>query len=139
MNRRFFLQLSAFAAASSLIHWNFAEAAPPQTPGTYDAVVVGAGLGGLVCAAYLSRHGFRTALIEQYDIRSGGADKVVQNGTAVFKIGFFQLLCESVCLLLQVAVDHRGVHTRSGKRDQRKGHGAGTEQDERSYQKNTCG
>lgn len=73
MNRRFFLQLSAFAAASSLIHWNFAEAAPPQTPGTYDAVVVGAGLGGLVCAAYLSRHGFRTALIEQYDIPGGYA------------------------------------------------------------------
>lgn len=79
MNRRFFLQLSAFAAASSLIHWNFAGAAPLQTPDTYDAVVVGAGLGGLVCAAYLSKHGFKTALIEQYDIPGGYATSFTRN------------------------------------------------------------
>lgn len=55
------------------MRWRFAGAAPLRVPGTYDAIVVGAGLGGLVCAAYLSRQGFKTALIEQYDIPGGYA------------------------------------------------------------------
>lgn len=73
MNRRFFLQLSAVAAAHTLLQWRFAGAAPAKTPGIYDAVVVGAGLGGLTCAAYLAKHGFRTLLAEQYDVPGGYA------------------------------------------------------------------
>lgn len=74
MNRRYFLQFSAIAAASSLVEWKFAGAVPKQTPeGEYDAVVVGAGLGGLTCAAYLSKNGFKTILLEQYDVPGGYA------------------------------------------------------------------
>jgi len=73
MNRRFFLQLSAVAAAHTLLQWRFAGAAPAKTSGAYDAVVVGAGLGGLTCAAYLAKHGFRTLLAEQYDVPGGYA------------------------------------------------------------------
>jgi len=73
MNRRFFLQLSAVAAAHTLLQWRFAGAAPAKTPGAYDAVIVGARLGGLTCAAYLARHGFKTLLLEQYDVPGGYA------------------------------------------------------------------
>ena len=30
----------------------------------YDAVIIGAGHNGLVCSAYLARHGLRTLLVE---------------------------------------------------------------------------
>lgn len=74
MDRRFFLQLSALAAASSLAGWRFAGAAPKSDPAAgYDAVVVGAGLGGLCAAAHLARAGFRTCLLEQYDVPGGYA------------------------------------------------------------------
>ena len=68
MDRRFFLQLSAIAAASSLVGWKFAGAAPKTEDGVYDAIVVGAGLGGLACAGYLAKNGFKVLLLEQYDV-----------------------------------------------------------------------
>ena len=73
MNRRFFLQISALAAMNTLVGWNFAKAAPVARDDMYDAVVVGAGLGGLTCAAYLARHGFKILLLEQYNIPGGYA------------------------------------------------------------------
>ncbi|WP_319760508.1 NAD(P)/FAD-dependent oxidoreductase [Maridesulfovibrio sp.] len=73
MNRRFFLQISALAAMNTLVGWNFAKAAQVTRDGMYDAVVVGAGLGGLTCAAYLARHGFKILLLEQYNIPGGYA------------------------------------------------------------------
>ncbi|GAB6039153.1 FAD-dependent oxidoreductase [Fundidesulfovibrio butyratiphilus] len=74
MNRRTFLSLSALAAAAGLVNWRFAQAAPPALkPGQYHAVVIGAGLGGLSCAALLARHGFKTLVLEQHDIPGGYA------------------------------------------------------------------
>jgi prolycopene isomerase len=37
----------------------------------YDAIVIGAGLGGLCCAGYLSKNGFKVLLLDQHD-RPGG-------------------------------------------------------------------
>ena len=72
MNRRSFLQITALAAASQLVGWRFSGAAPAKPPeGGYDAVVIGAGLGGLCCAAHLARNGFKTILLEQH-YRFGG-------------------------------------------------------------------
>jgi len=74
MDRRFFLQVSGLAAAYSLVGWKFAGAAPKPTPnGGYDAIVIGAGLGGLTSAAYLAKNGFKTILLEQYDVPGGYA------------------------------------------------------------------
>jgi prolycopene isomerase len=39
----------------------------------YPVVVIGAGLGGLCCAAYLARQGFPVTLVEQHDIPGGYA------------------------------------------------------------------
>lgn len=38
----------------------------------YDAIVVGAGHNGLVCAAYLARAGWKTLVVERNE-RMGGA------------------------------------------------------------------
>ncbi|WP_027184727.1 phytoene desaturase family protein [Desulfovibrio inopinatus] len=74
MDRRFFLRMSLIAAASQLAHWEFSRAAPlPQSKADYDAIVVGAGLGGLSCAAYLARHGFKTLVLEQSGTPGGYA------------------------------------------------------------------
>ncbi|WP_300161463.1 NAD(P)/FAD-dependent oxidoreductase [Solidesulfovibrio sp.] len=72
MNRRGFLRAAALAAASGLSGLRFAEAATSSSSSeNYDAVVVGAGLGGLCCAAHLARAGHRTLLLEQH-YRLGG-------------------------------------------------------------------
>ncbi len=79
MDRRFFLHMACVAAASSLANWKFAGAAPPPpSDNSYDAIIVGAGLGGLSCAAHLARHGFKTLLLEQYRIPGGYATSFVR-------------------------------------------------------------
>lgn len=72
MDRRFFLRLAAMTAASGLVHWRFAGAAPEPDPAfDTDVVVIGAGLGGLSCAAHLAKNGFRVLVLEQHS-RPGG-------------------------------------------------------------------
>ncbi len=73
MDRRFFLRLTAMAAATSLANWRFAGAAPKAPSAAYNAIVVGAGLGGLSCAAHLAQSGFKTLLLEQYGVPGGYA------------------------------------------------------------------
>ena len=38
----------------------------------YDAIVIGSGMGGLTCAASLSRFGYRVLVLEQHEIAGGG-------------------------------------------------------------------
>lgn len=74
MDRRFFLRLSAMAAATSLARWQFpVSALAGKSAGELDVIVVGAGLGGLTCAAYLARNGFKPLLLEQYHMPGGYA------------------------------------------------------------------
>lgn len=75
MDRRFFLQLCAMATASSLVGWRFSgNAHAAAHGGAYDVIVVGAGLGGLSCAAFLAKNGFKTLLLEQYAAPGGYAN-----------------------------------------------------------------
>jgi len=74
MDRRFFLQLSAWAAAASLAGFSCSAVRKPKDEaGGYDAIVVGAGLGGLTCGAYMARNGLKPLVLEQYGVPGGYA------------------------------------------------------------------
>lgn len=53
---------------------------------TYDVIVIGAGLGGLSCAAAFARQGFRSLVIEQHRIPGGYATTFRRPGGFVFDV-----------------------------------------------------
>jgi len=59
ISRRSFLTVSAITAATLALDWRkiSAYAAKMGPKGDYPTVVIGAGLGGLCCAAHLARQG----------------------------------------------------------------------------------
>lgn len=54
-----------------------------SSPKRYDALVVGAGAGGLCAAARLTHHGFRTLLVESRDRVGGRASSVSEDGFTI--------------------------------------------------------
>jgi prolycopene isomerase len=75
ISRRDFLRLSAFAAAGALINWEcpvYAKGGNAHKNG-YDVIIIGAGLGGLSCAAFLAGNGFKPLVIEAHDKPGGYA------------------------------------------------------------------
>jgi all-trans-retinol 13,14-reductase len=52
----------------------------------YDVIVIGAGVGGLACGAYLSKHGVRTLVIDKNSF-SGGYCSVFRRGDFTFHAG----------------------------------------------------
>ena len=75
LTRRRFLHLMLMAGAAAAVDWNHVEAlaAGTKNKGDYPVVVIGAGLGGLVSAAYLTKYGFPVTLLEQHDLPGGYA------------------------------------------------------------------
>jgi prolycopene isomerase len=56
------------ASAAALVNWQCPSALArgrKKGRGKYDAIIIGAGLGGLSCAALLTRQGFRPIVIEK--------------------------------------------------------------------------
>ena len=70
VSRRSFLTLSAMTAASFALDWKkiVAYAASMGPKGNYPTVIIGSGLGGLCCGAYLSRFGIPVTVVEQHEI-----------------------------------------------------------------------
>ncbi len=62
---------------------------PTPAPGTrpYDTVVIGGGVGGLVCAAYLAVSGLRVLLAEQHDVTGGNAQVFRRRRAYEFDVG----------------------------------------------------
>jgi len=75
LNRRKFMKTLLMASSAAAIDWTGFGALANSIPNKnkFPIVVIGAGLGGLVSAAYLSRHGFDVTLIEQHSIPGGYA------------------------------------------------------------------
>lgn len=75
ISRRRFLTLSAMSTASLALDWKaiskYAAAMGPK--GDYPTVVIGAGLGGLCCAALLARQGVPVTVLEKHEIPGGYA------------------------------------------------------------------
>ena len=63
-----------------------APAGTPRAPESADAVVVGAGLGGLVAASLLARHGRRVVVVEQHSV-AGGCATIFRRRGYEFDVG----------------------------------------------------
>ena len=107
VSRRSFLTISAMAAASFALDWSkiSSYAAKMGSKSDYPTVVIGAGLGGLVCGAYLAKQGIPVTLVEQHSIpggyatsfdRAGGkfSFEVSLHGTSIYKNGAARILDE---------------------------------------------
>jgi all-trans-retinol 13,14-reductase len=55
-------------------------------PGTYDALVIGAGLGGLSAAAAFARQGFKVLVLEQHSVPGGYASAFTRPGGFTFDV-----------------------------------------------------
>jgi all-trans-retinol 13,14-reductase len=75
ISRRSFLTLSAMTAASFALDRKkiVAYAASMGPKGNYPTVIIGSGLGGLCCGAYLSKFGIPVTVVEQHNIPGGYA------------------------------------------------------------------
>ncbi len=75
LSRRKFLKTMLMASSAAAIDWTGfgALASTIKNKKDFPIVIIGAGLGGLVSAAYLSKYGFNVTLIEQHSIPGGYA------------------------------------------------------------------
>lgn len=75
LSRRHFIKTLLMASSAAAIDWTgfgkLARAIPDKKQ--FPVVVIGAGLGGLVSAAYLAKYGFSVTLMEQHTIPGGYA------------------------------------------------------------------
>ena len=75
ISRRSFIAISTMAAAATVLDWNNISAYADKmgSKQAYPTVVIGAGLGGLVCGAYLAKQGIPVTVVEQHSVPGGYA------------------------------------------------------------------
>ena len=74
MDRRNFLRFLLMIAATGLSGWSCSQPLRPKAgEGEHDVIVIGSGLGGLTCGAYLARAGLRTLVLEKHSAPGGYA------------------------------------------------------------------
>jgi phytoene dehydrogenase-like protein len=96
ISRRSFLKVSAMTAATCALDWDgiAAYAAAMEPKSNYPTVVIGAGLGGLCCGAYLSRFGFPVTIVEQHSIPGGYATSFDRAGGKFT----FEVSLKAICI-----------------------------------------
>lgn len=83
--------LKTLLAGLPLAAWDWsafprAESLAQAPAGTYDAVVIGAGLGGLSAAAAFARQGFKVVVLEQHSVPGGYASSFTRPGGFTFDV-----------------------------------------------------
>lgn len=81
-SRRSFLSVSAISAATFALDLKKVSAMGSKVGNkqAYPIVIIGSGLGGLCCGAYLAREGFPVTIIEQHDRPGGYATTFERDG-----------------------------------------------------------
>ena len=86
--RRDFLKAALAGVPILTLDWNSfprGDRQPDRAAGdTWDAVIIGAGLGGLSCAAGFARQGFKPLVLEQHTIPGGYATTFKRPGGFIF-------------------------------------------------------
>ena len=86
--RREFLKVLASLSPAAVFDWDVFPRAGRQAAGagSYDVVIIGAGLGGLSCGAAFARQGFKPLVIEQHDKPGGYATAFRRPGGFLFDV-----------------------------------------------------
>ncbi|MGA9120122.1 MAG: NAD(P)/FAD-dependent oxidoreductase, partial [Bacteroidota bacterium] len=86
--RRDFLRMLAGAFSATAIDWNVFPVghSASDDAAAYDAIIIGAGLGGLSCAAAFARQGFKPLVVEQHDKPGGFATAFSRPGGFLFDV-----------------------------------------------------
>jgi all-trans-retinol 13,14-reductase len=87
--RRDFLKFLAGTFAAGSIDWKTFPVGQPRSrtgDNSYDAIIIGAGLGGLSCGAAFARQGFKPLVIEQHDKPGGFATAFSRPGGFLFDV-----------------------------------------------------
>ncbi len=94
-SRRHFLTTLLMASGTAAINWTGMKALASSIPEKerIPVVVIGAGLGGLVSAAYLSQYGFDVTLLEQHSI-PGGYATTFERGDFTFDVSLHATVAE---------------------------------------------
>ena len=83
--------LKTLLAGMPLLAWDWSafprgDRERQTPPGIYDAVVIGAGLGGLSAAAAFARQGFKVIVLEQHSVPGGYASAFTRSGGFTFDV-----------------------------------------------------
>jgi all-trans-retinol 13,14-reductase len=86
--RRDFLKALLAGIPALTLDWDAFPRGSSAVPtgDAYDAVIIGAGLGGLSCAAAFARQGFRPLVLEQHTVPGGYASTFKRPGGFVFDV-----------------------------------------------------
>ena len=87
-NRRQIIQSALALVPGAGLDWNSLPTAHggPSGANQFDALVIGAGLGGLSCAAAFARQGFKPLILEKHDKPGGYATTFKRPGGFVFDV-----------------------------------------------------
>jgi all-trans-retinol 13,14-reductase len=87
-NRRDLLRSALALAPAAALNWDALPSArtTSSASGQFDAIIVGAGLGGLSCGAAFARQGFKTLVLDKHDKPGGYATTFRRPGGFVFDV-----------------------------------------------------
>jgi phytoene dehydrogenase-like protein len=88
IDRREFLKIVLGGLGMTALEWSVFPVGPGAAAGDgeFDAVIIGAGLGGLSCAAAFARQGFRPVVLEQHTKAGGYATSFRRPGGFEFDV-----------------------------------------------------